>query len=218
MSPPAFIGEVSSRSSPQPARVGCRPGVAALRAAGRGPYRSSASLRARRALLMVQQAREAVLRGGPVPGVVRRRRLRLAEDSRRMGPTARAEARTPRSARGRGAGPSAARHPRCCRRTRTPAGSSGPGIRSGRLRKSATRASFPSTTRISSGGRSWDRGRAVAGTLPPLRTRPCRLHRAHYGEAGASNTWRDRYSLPAVVSGHTNYHYWGAGANSRSTR
>jgi 4-amino-4-deoxy-L-arabinose transferase-like glycosyltransferase len=48
----------------------------------------------------------------------------------------------------------------------------------------------------------------VAGTLPPDERARAVVIARNYGEAGALEYWRDRYRLPAVVSGHNNYYFW----------
>jgi 4-amino-4-deoxy-L-arabinose transferase-like glycosyltransferase len=48
----------------------------------------------------------------------------------------------------------------------------------------------------------------VADTLPPAERARAVIIARNYGEAGALEYWRDRYRLPAVVSGHNNYYFW----------
>jgi hypothetical protein len=48
----------------------------------------------------------------------------------------------------------------------------------------------------------------VADTLPPHERARAVIIARNYGEAGALEYWRDRYRLPAVVSGHNNYYFW----------
>lgn len=48
----------------------------------------------------------------------------------------------------------------------------------------------------------------VAGTLPPDERAHVVIIARNYGEAGALEYWRERYHLPAVVSGHNNYYFW----------
>jgi hypothetical protein len=48
----------------------------------------------------------------------------------------------------------------------------------------------------------------VVHTLPPDEHARVVIIARNYGEAGALEYWRERYGLPAVVSGHNNYYFW----------
>ena len=49
----------------------------------------------------------------------------------------------------------------------------------------------------------------VFDSLPPKERASATILTSNYGEAGAINFWRDRYGLPAAISGHNTYWWWG---------
>jgi hypothetical protein len=53
--------------------------------------------------------------------------------------------------------------------------------------------------------------------LPARERATARVFAQNYGEAGALEFFRDRYPLPAVISPHNNYWYWGPGPDDGGT-